>query len=177
MDISPVYVRHAVESVLAAGFLETRFEFRVMDAHELEYQDETFDIAIGVGILHHLDAVTALKELRRVLKPGGRVLLHEPLAGNPLLKLFRLLTPNARTKDESPFTGTQIKTLIENQQWKSDLIYCGLLEAPVAVLTSLLIPNHPDNVLLHFADKIEHWTHERKILLSWNQYVLFNLLK
>ena len=177
IDISDVYVAHADEQARKHGFSPNRFDFQVMDAHNLSFPDNSFDIVAGWSILHHLDAETAMNEVYRVLKPGGRVLFWEPLADHPMLKVFRWLTPQARTVDEAPFTGTALKRIVEQNNWRSELAYCGLIEGPVAMLTSVLIPNHPDNFLLRIADKIERWTHEKKILTSWNQRVLFNLVK
>ena len=177
IDISPGYISNAIELMRQAGYDESLFDFRVMDAHVLNFEENTFDLIIGNGILHHLTPDIALKEVYRVLKPNGRVLFLEPLADNPLLKLFRRLTPFARTEDESPFTGKQIRYLINRNKWKTELFYCGLFEAPVAMITSLLMPKKSDNILLRIADIFECWTHENQIMLSWNQYVLFSMLK
>ena len=177
IDISPVYVADGEENVRRAGFAEDRFSFQVMDAHKMTFPDNSFDIVAGWSILHHLDPDTAMNEIHRVLKPGGRVLLWEPLADHPLLKLFRWFTPQARTEDELPFTGEAIRRIIGHRQWRSELGYCGIIEAPVAMCTSLLMKNRPDNSLIRLADRIETWTHEKGILLSWNQHVLFNLVK
>jgi tRNA (uracil-5-)-methyltransferase TRM9 len=49
------------------------------DAVHLPYSDETFDRAISVATYHHIkggeDKETALRELRRVLKPGGEAFI------------------------------------------------------------------------------------------------------
>ena len=42
--------------------------FQIMDAHNLEFADNTFDFIFGTGILHHLDFETAVREISRVLK-------------------------------------------------------------------------------------------------------------
>ncbi len=177
IDISPVYVGYAAKCAQESGFPEDRYGFHVMDAHSLSFPDESFDLVSGRAILHHLDADTALGEIYRVLKPGGRVLLYEPLADNPLLKLFRHLTPHARTKDEKAFSGKEIARLLRREDWEAELAYCGLFEAPVAMITSVVMRGRADNFLLHLADKGECWTHRRGVLLSWNQYVLFNMVK
>ena len=52
------------------------------------------------GMLHHLDLSYAVPELRRLLKPGGRVLAMEALNYNPLFKLYRRSTPHMRTEFE-----------------------------------------------------------------------------
>jgi SAM-dependent methyltransferase len=177
IDISRVYIDDAIARAGGAGFEPQRFDFRVMDAHALEYEDCQFDLVVGSGILHHLDPDVALSEIYRVLKPEGRVLLFEPLADNPLLKVFRRLTPNARTRDERPFTGKEVRRFVALNDWRAELIYCGLLEAPAACLTSLVVPNHPENWLLRSVDVLERTAHRLNVLPSWNQYLLFNMVK
>jgi len=47
--------------------------FHRMDAEELDLEDDQFDVAIsGLGLMYFPDPVQGLKEMQRVLKPGGR---------------------------------------------------------------------------------------------------------
>ncbi len=177
IDISPVYINKAIQTIAQYGYPENRYSFRVMDAHTLEYDNSTFDIVFGEGILHHLNIRIALNEIYRVLKTGGRVILLEPLADNPLLRLFRLLTPQARTDDERPLSKKDLNGIKRYNHWKHDLKYCGVLEAPTSIFTSILMPKSLDNRLLKFTDRIERWTHSHGLFLSWNQYVLINMEK
>ena len=177
IDISEVYVEDLRQQASASGINPRRCDFRAMDAHQLDFPDASFDLVVGYGILHHLDPAVAFAEIHRVLKPNGRVLLQEPLADNPLLKIFRKKTPDARTIDEAPFTQKQVVELQNQQGWKAESIYCGILEMPLSLVTSKLIPSRPDNIFLRTADRLEAWLHRRKILLGWNQYLVFNLVK
>ncbi len=67
----------------ATGLCRRRFElaglageFLVASAESLPFPDESFDCVCSMGVLHHTpDIVTALSELRRVLRPGGRLIL------------------------------------------------------------------------------------------------------
>ncbi len=46
----------------------------------IPYDDETFDLVVGHAVLHHIpDVELALREVLRVLKPGGRFVF----AGEP----------------------------------------------------------------------------------------------
>jgi SAM-dependent methyltransferase len=100
-DISPEAVAQT-RAALAARNLQSRCEAVVMPGERLAYPDNSFDVAVGFAILHHLDLPLALSQLRRVLKPGGRAFFAEPLASNPLIRAYRRLTPRYRTPDETP---------------------------------------------------------------------------
>ena len=53
-------------------------DFEVADAMDLPYENDRFDISsIAFGIRNVDDPVVALKELARVVKPGGRVVVLE----------------------------------------------------------------------------------------------------
>jgi ubiquinone/menaquinone biosynthesis C-methylase UbiE len=61
----------------------TNIEPRLGDARSLPYDDETFDAAYLVAVLGEIpDQDGALAQLRRVLKPGGRLVVGE-LFGDP----------------------------------------------------------------------------------------------
>jgi SAM-dependent methyltransferase len=52
---------------------------RVVDVHAMPFEDQTFDCVIGVDVVHHLyHPGHALAEIRRVLRPRGRLILVEP---------------------------------------------------------------------------------------------------
>ncbi len=86
-------------------------EHHLMDANDLTFEDETFDIVFGGAILHHLDIEAAMHHIHRVLKPGGMIVFLEPLNMNPLYKLYRKLNPQERTLDEHALVGTDFKII------------------------------------------------------------------
>jgi len=102
INISPAEISDAKKK---ANKLDLRYlpNWILMDAHELDYEDESLDLIIGMGILHHLSLTEVYSEINRVLKPGGIAFWSEPLDINPLLTLARVLTPKSRTDDEEPF--------------------------------------------------------------------------
>ncbi len=51
-------------------------EFRVADAENLDFANDTFDRVYSHGVLHHTpDTPGAIREIHRVLKPGGRAVV------------------------------------------------------------------------------------------------------
>ena len=55
--------------------------FEAVSAETLPFPDDTFDGAVMLNSLHHVpDPAKALAEAARVLRPGGRLVVIEPLA-------------------------------------------------------------------------------------------------
>ncbi len=72
-DISPGMVE---ATRLNAERLGVTVEGRTADAERLPYDDDTFDLVFGHAVLHHIpDVELALREMLRVLKPGGRLVI------------------------------------------------------------------------------------------------------
>lgn len=64
-------------------------------ATRLPFDGESFDIVTLIDVIHHLDSpAAALKEISRVLRPGGRLLVFEPNKLNPVLTFLCLFDPN-----------------------------------------------------------------------------------
>lgn len=75
-------------------FADTPIDWQVCDANCLPYEDDVFDsVTFGYLLRNVDDAVKVLQEVRRVLKPGGRVVCLDttPPAKNfyyPFIKLY-----------------------------------------------------------------------------------------
>jgi demethylmenaquinone methyltransferase / 2-methoxy-6-polyprenyl-1,4-benzoquinol methylase len=77
LDASKGMLALARDKVRAAG-LEPRIDLALGDAERLPFEDGAFDAAsIAFGIRNLKDRSRALRELRRVVKPGGRVVVLE----------------------------------------------------------------------------------------------------
>jgi ubiquinone/menaquinone biosynthesis C-methylase UbiE len=96
IDISRVSVENAKREAAAQGLRETTW-FVQADAENTLLPDNSVDLVVCSGMLHHLDLSYAFPELRRILKPGGKILAMEALDYNPAIKLYRYFTPEMRT--------------------------------------------------------------------------------
>ncbi len=76
-DLSPGMVKVALRNAENLGL---DVDGRVADAETIPYEDETFDLVVGHAVLHHIpDVEQSMREVMRVLKPGGRFVF----AGEP----------------------------------------------------------------------------------------------
>ena len=101
-------------------------EYRVENCEDLSLNSDSFDVAYGSGILHHLNLNKSLSELKRILKKDGKIVFIEPMATNPVINLYRKFTPNARTSDEHPFRLSDIE-LIKSLFVNVEVKYYGFL--------------------------------------------------
>jgi ubiquinone/menaquinone biosynthesis C-methylase UbiE len=73
LDISRSFVRMASENAARAG---VDVEFRLGDAAALPFPEQTFDFVVcRAAFKNFSDPVTALREMHRVLRPGGKALI------------------------------------------------------------------------------------------------------
>jgi ubiquinone/menaquinone biosynthesis C-methylase UbiE len=99
IDISPISVNNAKAEAQKEGVQDNTY-FLQADAENTKLPDGSVDAVICSGMLHHLDLSYAFPELRRILKPHGRLLAMEALEYNPAIKLYRHYTPMMRTEWE-----------------------------------------------------------------------------
>jgi len=100
LDISQISVQNASRDATVAG-VSANCRFVQADAENTRLPDDSIDVIICSGMLHHLDLSYCFPELRRILAPGGIILCVEALAYNPFIQLYRKLTPSMRTKWEA----------------------------------------------------------------------------
>ena len=92
LDVSPAFLAYAEELAEQAG-LAGRISFQSGDVRELPFDDNSFDWAWSADCVGYapLEPLPLLKELARVVKPGGTVVIlawssEKLLPGYPLLE-------------------------------------------------------------------------------------------
>ncbi len=107
------------------------------NAEQMPYPSAHFDTVYGSSVLHHLDLEAALRDIHRVLKPGGRIVFAEPNILNPQVALMFYLKATKKyfgvSPDEMAFSRFRAR---------SAMVRAGLSDARVAPM-DFLHPSTP----------------------------------
>jgi len=99
IDLSPEGIENCRLNAIREG-VEQKTKFEIMDGEAMRFSDNTFDVIVEYGALHHLDYLKAMAELQRVIMPEGEIVCIEALKHNPFIHLYRKMTPRLRTEWE-----------------------------------------------------------------------------
>jgi len=120
-DISDNNVRLSQARADKYGFgNQTHFEVRI--AEHLEYPDNHFDVVAGIDIIHHVEIGPAMREVHRVLKPGGvgvfrewiEVPVFEALRNTAVVRKFfpkEMSFEDHRTHDERKLNADDVAVI------------------------------------------------------------------
>jgi SAM-dependent methyltransferase len=91
-DVSIRSLELARQRLRQAG-LGDQVEAVVADAASMPFREASFDATFSRFTIAHVPLQPLAAELARVLRPGGRALMVEPLRDNPLVRLYRRFAP------------------------------------------------------------------------------------
>ncbi|UCH14672.1 MAG: class I SAM-dependent methyltransferase [Bacteroidales bacterium] len=98
IDISPDLIDVAKDNIVASNL-----KYRVDNAYSMSFKDEEFDYVVGSSVLHHLKVNSAIAEIYRVLKRGGKIAFTEPNMMNPQIALQKNIPFIKRLAGDSPY--------------------------------------------------------------------------
>jgi ubiquinone/menaquinone biosynthesis C-methylase UbiE len=109
LDVQQEMLDHTLRRAAAEGI--SNVAGSTADAREMPYEDDTFDAAYLVTVLGEIpDQDAALRELHRVVKPNGRIVVGE-LFGDPHMVTFRSL------RDRAPAAGLEVDQKLGGRLW------------------------------------------------------------
>ncbi len=122
-DIVAVDLSPELLEIAQADCPAENVRFEIQDACALSYPDATFDSVVGSSVLHHLEIGKALREMYRVLKPGGTIYFTEPNMLNPQIAIQKNV-PWVKRKlgdspDETAFFRWPLQRLLEKTGFRN----------------------------------------------------------
>jgi ubiquinone/menaquinone biosynthesis C-methylase UbiE len=179
IDLSAGMVAEARACALAQA-IDAPLRFERMDAEAITLDEQGFDVALcALGLMYMPDPEQAVREMRRLLRPGGRLLLlvwgeaarcawssvfriiDEEIAGDVCPLFFRLAAPGAlrRCCAEAGFEAATEHRLATTMHHASADEACdaALVGGPVALAWSRFDADARRRVRLRYLESIEPW--------------------
>ncbi|MFH1506869.1 MAG: class I SAM-dependent methyltransferase, partial [Candidatus Omnitrophota bacterium] len=169
VDICPASVEEANKYLIKFSI---KGKAVIGDARKLDFPDNYFDKAISSDFFEHLSAednVQVLKEIKRVVKPGGLIVLKTP--NLTYLKFSRIFKMSRRLLQfKNPFDVVIPHTIGDGHQHIGLLTKTGI----VNIIKAAGFLNF--KFLYSFNSKIERTNFGLAEFLSWNQFLrnIFN---
>ena len=150
IDISPDLIEVARKR---AAINNLQIDFRVASAYQTGLPDNSVDVVFAHANLHHLDLDLARREVLRVLKPDGTLVVQEPVRDSRTYAFLRKLVPFTRhdvPEFEAPLKHEQLDAFCAGLNCESKKRF-RLPFVPVAQLFSY--PNR----FARLAFRIDRW--------------------
>lgn len=108
IDISPDLIEIAKQRL---ALNHQTAEFRVASVYDTGLPNGSVDVVFCMAILHHLEIERAQREILRVLKPGGILIMQEPVRDSRIYDFLRRLIPHSmhdNSEFERPLTKMEL---------------------------------------------------------------------
>jgi ubiquinone/menaquinone biosynthesis C-methylase UbiE len=106
-------------ALAASRYRAANLEYRSGDCLELPWPDASLDAVISRDMIEHIpDVGRALREMDRVLKPGGVIIIRSPHHRSPLFALVDLL----RLRANYPFTTSWLGNIPRLVELSADFV-------------------------------------------------------
>ena len=109
IDISPGMIEKSKE------LLDDRADLKVGDSEHLPWNNRYFDVVTCIASFHHYPGPElVLKEMERVLRPGGILMIADPFTPNNLFRLFaNILMKFSKSGDVRIYSQKEMRELLE----------------------------------------------------------------
>lgn len=97
IDVSPELLEIANANCSAPNV-----QYQIQNAYALSYPEGAFDSIVGSSVLHHLEIEAAIRDMYRVLRPGGSIYFTEPNMLNPQIAIQKNVPWVKRKLGDSP---------------------------------------------------------------------------
>ena len=116
IDISPDLIEIAQQRLQINNLSA---DLRVASGYDTGLPDGSMDLVFCMAVLHHLDLQMARREVLRVLKPSGVLILREPVRDSRTYSFLRKLIPyssDLNSENERPLRVEEIDAFADGMQ-------------------------------------------------------------
>lgn len=142
--------KYGLDQVVQEGVMVQFAEWGITLAHQdmehnakLPFDDDHFEVVTMLAVFEHIepsDLAKLLKEVRRVLKPGGVYVMTTPAWWTDwllrLLSTVRLVSPHEIEEHKDAYSHEKISELLEDAGFHRDKISLGYFELGMNVCGS-----------------------------------------
>jgi SAM-dependent methyltransferase len=136
IDISPDLIRLARKRMDDAHLQSA---LQVGSAYDTGLPDASVDVIYCMSLIHHLEIARVREEMQRVLVPGGRIILKEPIRfSSTYTRLRKLLPAKDEVSDyEHPLTEHELATMTAPFQVEGKRFF----RLPIVPLVNMVLPS------------------------------------
>jgi len=115
IDLSPDLISLAQRRLEKYGL---DADVRVGSAYDTGLPAQSVDVIFCIALLHHLEMARAKKEMLRILKPNGLLIVQEPIRLSWTMKQLRRLFPKGEdvSEGEYPLNSHQLEELVDGME-------------------------------------------------------------
>jgi len=122
-DVLAIDVSPELLEIARANCSAPNVQYQIQNAYALSYPEDVFDSVVGSSVLHHLEIKEALRDIYRVLKPGGTIYFTEPNMLNPQIAIQKNIPWIKRklgdSPDETAFFRWSLRRLLEQTGYRN----------------------------------------------------------
>jgi SAM-dependent methyltransferase len=122
LDLSPELIDLA-RARLAEASLHA--DLCVASAYDTNLPTGVADVILCAAILHHLELNRAKQEILRILRPGGLLVIKEPIRSSSLLDRLRRILPSQEdiSEYEHPLTKAELREFVRGFEVTADRVF------------------------------------------------------
>jgi len=117
LDLSEKNIKEAKKRNI---LLKKGCEFFVGDAHNLPFKDETFDVVVSISAIRYVpNPEKAIKEMYRIVKKGGTVIVDFPNKKSPWFKHLKPMIAQTSHIHDNHYTVSEVKSMFSDSNFSN----------------------------------------------------------